>query len=745
MTSAIRIVSSRVCTPRDLALKGRRGSATLEKMSSDVAPLSPVCCLDVDSFLKLDSKEKLYAHTCSQSAWIGGLIGLVQLSPEAAGLFIIFQRIFRKQNPTSLHDVALSNDFTEEEIEKIYSYIAMFYGNLGDYLSYGDRKFIPDISQQRFTEFLALSPEYKGIANIWKSLAPAVYSLHPRRLQLDFGPSGLTTYYSSNCTRYDAELVQNHMKKNMIEGYNTRLFKKGGPESRSYILRIASAKKATCTPSIDPPITVTVERGDYCELMELLVRSIELIKPHTLNSEELAMWSKYSESFETGDISAHKSGSALWVKDKAPAVENYIGFIETYRDPFGVRAEFEGFVAMVNRGQSTRFGDLVDCAEDLLKFLPWPRTYEKDLFLRPDFTSLDVITFASSGIPLGINIPNYDDIRQDIGFKNVSLGNVIVARFKDPHIQYLTEEDKAIFREHIVKSEEVAVGLHELLGHGSGKLFKEDEEGRLNFDPNSTEDLLTGGHVEHWYKPGETYDSKFLHVSSAMEECRAECVSLYLCNLPKVLEIFGGEVVGINDEVVSDVTYLVWLSLIRSGLMGLKWYKPTTKSWGQAHCCARYVILRALLNLNDPFLHIEEIVAEDGKPDLVIHLDRSKLVTVARPAVGRLLSKLQYYRSTGNSELGTEFFTSYSTVLESHYRWRDIIVDRQRPHPLFIQPVTRLTETNEVELLTYPATYTGLIQSFVDRFNSFEYGLDAIEALEKIWQRDQAYFEDIPV
>jgi dipeptidyl-peptidase-3 len=173
----------------------------------------------------------------------------------------------------------------------------------------------------------------------------------------------------------------------------------------------------------------------------------------------------------------------------------------------------------------------------LIAYLPWSKEFEKDKFSKPDFTNLDVLAFASSDVPIGINIPNYDDIRMEQGFKNVNLGNAY-PRAKKATMNFLREKDVDLMVKYDKESLTLIVALHELLGHGTGKLFtKNVETGELNF-PADLKNPFTGEPITTYYLSTETWSQKFGKLHSGYEECRADTVAVYLMHYKEPFDIF---------------------------------------------------------------------------------------------------------------------------------------------------------------------------------------------------------------
>ncbi len=91
------------------------------------------------------------------------------------------------------------------------------------------------------------------------------------------------------------------------------------------------------------------------------------------------------------------------------------------------------------------------------------------------------------------------------------------------------------------------VVLHELIGHGTGRMKIEESEGKYNFDINNPPiDPLIGDPIRSWYRPGQTWTGQFGHLAATVDECRADLVGAYLMADAEPLALFG---FGIDNEV----------------------------------------------------------------------------------------------------------------------------------------------------------------------------------------------------
>ncbi|OAK94367.1 dipeptidyl-peptidase III [Phaeosphaeriaceae sp. SRC1lsM3a] len=694
-------------------------SQTLKQYLAD-SPPTVVPLAIKPHFEALTDKEKLYAHHISVACFAGTRIVLRQVSAESEHIYdfiVALHKQCKGDYPSAAKEAGLS----QEDIDAYLNYSAQFLGNLGNYKSFGDSKFIPRLEARQLKALATLSKE---TLDLYEKFKDAIYAGDDvGKLHLGYPSAGhVSTYYpdSPSITKEEITGVSDFLESKGLLPENTRISK----TSDGFSVLIASASSNPSSEerdlkdsewTLDDGKKVKLVFGDYSKEMDTIAHHIEEAKKYAANDNEREMMEEYSKSFRTGSLEAFKRSQKAWVLDKGPQVESDIGFIETYRDPHGIRGEWEGFVAMVNKERTQAFGKLVQTAPQYIPLLPWDASFEKDKFLSPDFTSLEVLTFAGSGIPAGINIPNYDDIRQNFGFKNVSLGNILSAKAPNEQIPFIKDSDLATYQKYRDPAFEVQVGLHELLGHGCGKLLQETAPGEFNFDrSNPPISPLTGQPIKTWYKPGQTWGSVFGPIAASYEECRAECVAMALsCEFP-ILALFGfGDGKVDMHSAAGDVLYTAYLQMARAGIAALEFWDPKSRKWGQAHMQARFSILRTFLNAGVEFCQLEW--EKDDLSDLTIRLERERILDLGRPAVDDYLQKLHIYKATADYAAAKRLYDDVTDV-EPFYEnmVRPAVLSKKTPRKVFVQANT-VEKDGKVELREYEATNVGMIQSCVER------------------------------
>ena len=105
---------------------------------------------------------------------------------------------------------------------------------------------------------------------------------------------------------------------------------------------------------------------------------------------------------------------------------------------------------------------------------------------------------------------------------------------------FVDESESEQFQKHKFATYYLWVVLHELLGHGTGKMMRQDADDCFNFNPMDPPiNPLTGKPITSWYGPGQTWTGVFEDLATTVDECRAELVGAYLMDDRELLELFG--------------------------------------------------------------------------------------------------------------------------------------------------------------------------------------------------------------
>lgn len=121
----------------------------------------------------------------------------------------------------------------------------------------------------------------------------------------------------------------------------------------------------------------------------------------------------------------------------------------------------------------------------------------------------------------------------------------------------------------------------------------------------------------------------------------------------------------------------------------------------------------SLLDAGDEFLVLRH--SKDTFDDLTIQLDKSKILSHGKPAVGKLLQKLHIYRASADLERGTKLLQDLTEVDDFFLKVREVVLKKKQPRKLFVQPNTALGEEGSVSFKDYPLSNLGIIQSWAER------------------------------
>jgi dipeptidyl-peptidase-3 len=180
--------------------------------------------------------------------------------------------------------------------------------------------------------------------------------------------------------------------------------------------------------------------------------------------------------YQTGDPADWLQFGADWVRNDA-AVDFANGFIEVYRDARGAKGSSQSFVTITDKPVTTAMTTLAKNASYFEQQAPWDAKYKKQSFEAPVVKAVEILIETGDFhiSPIGDNLPNENEIRERYGSKNFLLlgsSHAMSGASGTPMTAEFAASPEEIARAARVgeAAEDMLTAMHEVIGHGSGKL-----------------------------------------------------------------------------------------------------------------------------------------------------------------------------------------------------------------------------------------------------------------------------------
>jgi len=572
-----------------------------------------------DEFDELTPQQRVLAYYLAQAGIAGDPIYYDQVSPYGLELKQLLEGIWT-------HSRGIPPDL----LQKIQDYTQLFWIEHGNYNDQTAQKFLPSFTAAELNEAALIAfrnganfevKDSKGLDVLLARLAKPIFdaSYLPTRTAKN-PPSGEDMLMASGNNFY--ENVSLADLANFTENYalNSRVEKRGG---KLY----EDVWRAGTRDGRVPP-------GRYSAYIARIIAELNRASS-VADPPQVEALRRLINYYETGEKSDWLSYNTFWVQTPL-TVDTINGFIETYMDARGQKGSYESLVSVADSKETELMRQLAANAQYFEDGAPWLDEYKKQGVRPPIANVVTVLSEAGADGPIspgGINLPNEQEIRQKYGTKSILLLNITNALAEAIGEKAIDEfssnaEEKERGHKYYAESHRLMIAMHEVLGHGSGKVSD-----ALTADPRV--------YLKEYY--------------STLEESRADLVALWDFADPKLADL------GIQNQ--DELMKAAYDAEARAGLTVL--YRSQGDQIVEDHDRGTQMIVHYL---TDKY-HCIEPVTVDGK--IYLHVtDYEKM----HEGVGALLAELMRIKAEGDYAAIQSLVNQYGVKLDP--AWRDEVVRR---------------------------------------------------------------------
>ncbi|HVN07051.1 MAG TPA: hypothetical protein VMT86_21685 [Bryobacteraceae bacterium] len=563
--------------------------------------------LTAGSFEKLTPREQALAYWLSQAS--------IAIDPIIYGQLSRFGlRQKRLLETIVTHPQGVKPDV----LKKIVDFTMLFWANKGNHNELTSQKFLPGFT---FAELKAAAGP--GLAAEVDALKASLFEPNFEPMITAKSPSGKLDILQASSNNFYSPGLSLADIRNFHERYplNSRLAKGPNGQLVEQVYRAGNA---------DGKIPPGLYAGYLLRANNALYRARAYASPAQAKAlTDLILY------YQTGHPKDWIQFGIDWVQDN-PTVDFDNGFIEVYRDSRGAKGSSQSFVTVTDETFAERMRTLSDNAQYFEDHAPWLPQYKMQGVKPPVAKAVDALieTGDFHVTTIGDNLPNENEVHEKYGSKSFMFTGSTHA------LEHATGfgplEEFAASPEEIERgkkfgdeAEDLMTALHEVIGHGSGKLSP-----KLTHEPSY--------YLKEYY--------------STLEEARADLMALWNAFDPKLQEL------GLISSPEAAKT--MYDSAARAALVQLRRI-PKGDTIEEDHQRDRQLIVSYIMDKTGAI----DQISRNGKTYIYVR-DYQKM----REGVGALLAELMRIKAEGDYNAIKTLVDQYGVHFDP--KLRDQVVSR---------------------------------------------------------------------